>query len=368
MPVDIVAEPALPNRELVMKFESLGDNCEFGLVQRRVGAEPLGLFRFAGAPLRHLIRAMEARFEGMADPDQVRVQPENGEYMIKLTKYDFIYHADLKIGEADPDVLHKQQVRTVGFLFRKLITDLESPSKIMVFRQNEPLLANDLADLRLALASYGPATLLWVQPARPGHPPGTVVQVDPQLIVGYVSRLATRQNAPDFDLASWLTMLRAAYALHQDTDPGIRDNTPSLLRTHIVFGAAGNSAACTGYGWSAPENGFTWAIGDRSLLTIKKPGPAERFWLELDVVPFVAPPAVLAQSLRVMVNGELTHVFDPLARGKVGCAVPGRQVKDNEVVEIVLEHPNATSPRAATGENDDRRLAIAFQSVSLTAA
>ena len=62
-------------------------------MQRSVGAEPLGMFRFAGAPLRHLIRAMEARFEGMADPAHIRIQPENGEYMIKLTKYDFIYHA-----------------------------------------------------------------------------------------------------------------------------------------------------------------------------------------------------------------------------------------------------------------------------------
>ena len=26
-------------------------------------------------------------------------EPENGEYMIKLTKYDFIYHAHAKIGE-----------------------------------------------------------------------------------------------------------------------------------------------------------------------------------------------------------------------------------------------------------------------------
>lgn len=32
--------------ELVARFESLGDNCEFGLVQRHFGAEPVGVFRF----------------------------------------------------------------------------------------------------------------------------------------------------------------------------------------------------------------------------------------------------------------------------------------------------------------------------------
>ncbi|OIQ65615.1 hypothetical protein GALL_528260 [mine drainage metagenome] len=171
MATDVIAGTSISDQELVLKFESLGDNCELGLVQRRVGVEPLGMFRFAGEPLRHLIRAMHARFGGMVVPDHVQVRPENGEDMVKLTKYDFVYHADVKVGQADPDVLQKQQVRTVGFLTRKLIDDLENPTKIMVFRQNEPLSANDLVDLRIALAGYGPATLLWVQAARPGHPP-----------------------------------------------------------------------------------------------------------------------------------------------------------------------------------------------------
>jgi hypothetical protein len=214
MPNDVIAGTALSDRELVLKFESLGDNCELGLVQRRVGVEPLGMFRFAGAPLRHLIRAMQARFEGIAAPDQIRIQPENGEYMVKLTKYDFLYHADVKVGQADPGVLQQQQVRTVGFLARKLIDDLENPTKIIVFRQNEPLSANDLIDLRVALAAYGPATLLWVQAARPGHPPGSVVRIDDRLIVGYVTRLALRENVPDLDVGSWLGMLRQAYAIH----------------------------------------------------------------------------------------------------------------------------------------------------------
>src|SRR5690242_4928537 len=34
--------------QLLRKFESLGDNCEFGLVQRKAGIEPVYLLRFAG--------------------------------------------------------------------------------------------------------------------------------------------------------------------------------------------------------------------------------------------------------------------------------------------------------------------------------
>jgi hypothetical protein len=32
----------LSDTELMLNFESIGDSCEFGLVQRMAGAEPLG--------------------------------------------------------------------------------------------------------------------------------------------------------------------------------------------------------------------------------------------------------------------------------------------------------------------------------------
>jgi len=374
MNVDSKIETELAERELVLQFESLGDNCELGLVQRKVGAEPLGMFRFAGAPLGHLLHAMHARFEGMADPAHIQVQPENGEYMIKLTKYDFIYHADVKVGHADPEVLHRQQTRTVRFLVDKFLADLENPSKILVFRQNEPLSAHDLIDLRMALADYGPSVLLWVQAARPGHPPGTVVAADDTLMLGYVSRLATRRNVPDLDLPSWLTMLRKAYAMRPIALPTQDGLAPKVVRraspaapprTDTVFGKDGNALDCIGYGWSAPENGFTWSIEDHSLLTIDNPGAADEYWLEMEVIPYIAPPAVKSQSLRIAINGEVVQTLDPLTRGKVGCAVPGRLLKGVEKVQIMLDHPEAASPHLVAGEKDDRRLAIAFRTLSL---
>ena len=65
----------LSDRNLALQFESLGDNCELGLVQRRAGVEPLGLLRFAGAPLRRLITALDARFEGIDDPEAILSMP-----------------------------------------------------------------------------------------------------------------------------------------------------------------------------------------------------------------------------------------------------------------------------------------------------
>src|SRR5690348_14500081 len=139
-----------------------------------------------------------------------------------------------------PEAVHRQQCCTVGFLARKLIEDLENPTKILVFRQNEPVSAGDLLDLRIALSAYGPGILLWVQEACPGHPPGTVDVADERLFVGYVRRPAARENVPDLDVDSWLTVLRRAHALSLLPGPGrfaaARTAAGQLAQTGLIFG------------------------------------------------------------------------------------------------------------------------------------
>lgn len=368
------SRPDLGDADLMLQFESIGDNCELGLVQRRLGAEPMGLFRFIGAPLPNLLRALHAEFDGLVDPAQVEVTLGRDEYMIRLAKYDFIYHPFVKPGELAPDVLHRLECRKLKAVLTKFIEDLRSADKILVFRQNEPLQANDLLDLRAALDLYGHSTLLWVQSARPGHPPGTVDIIDDRLMVGYVRRLAPRENVPDLDIDSWLSVLRRSYALWPERHRPVtlRPTREAVFEPHAklvrVFGVDGDAEESTGQGWSTPENGFTWAIGERSLLSLPAPPAADDYWLELDVVPYIAPPVVPKQILAVSVSGEHVHTFDPLERGVVGCAIPGRLVRGQETIEITLDHPRAARPSEVAGEADGRRLAIAFRSLALVYA
>lgn len=368
------AEPnavsVLDDRDLVLRFESIGDNCELGLVQRRTGAEPLGLLRFAGVPLRNLLRALNARFANVADPGHIRINAEHGEYMVKLTKYDFTYHAHVKIGEMEPDALHRQQCRTVGFLAEKLIADLENPSKILVFRQNEPLLASDLVDLRIALSAFGPSILLWVQEACPGHPPGSVQVTDERMMVGYVRRLAKRDTVPDLDFGSWMQVLRRAHAISLHATDGrlVRVPAEQPARSTLTFGIEGNAAPRLGTGWSGPEAGYQWSVGERSLLTIEVPGEADEYWLEMDVTPYIKLPLLPRQRLDVIIGGTLVHSFVSLPRGEVGCVVPGHLVAGRKEIEIVFDHPHAASPMLVAGEGDDRRLGVSFSRLALVCA
>jgi hypothetical protein len=261
----------------------------------------------------------------------------------------------------EPELLHRQQTRTLPFLVQKLIGDLENPEKILVFRQNEPMPANDLIDLRQALANYGPATLLWVQETRPGHPAGTVEQIDERLMVGYVRRLATRENAYDLDLPSWIGMLRGAYAIWHTQKPAA---PPACVE--IVFGAGGNARSLTEFGWSPPEDNHTFTIDDRSLLTFAPPADAPEYRLEMDIAPFLAPPALTSQRLEVLVNGELVETLDPVVSGIAVCPVPGRLIRGHDRVDILLVHPGATRPCDVDVAPDPRRLTVMFRRLTLT--
>jgi hypothetical protein len=78
-PVDapVMSCGQIPVAELMLKFESLGQNCEFGFVQRSCHAEPNDLLRFASAPLPSLLAALQASFNGMGDPESLQVKLSN---------------------------------------------------------------------------------------------------------------------------------------------------------------------------------------------------------------------------------------------------------------------------------------------------
>ena len=179
-------------------------------------------------------------------------------------------------------------------------------------------------------------------------------------------RLAAREAVPDLDLETWLLVLRQAHArLQPSCQSRVR---PPPARTDITFGQEGNAAHRQGYGWSSPEAGYTWAVGERSLLTIDTPGPADEYWLEMDVMPFVSPPLLPCQRLDVMIGETCVHSFDPLPRGEVGCIVPGHLIAGQSTVDIVFNHPHAASPLLVAGEPDDRRLGVSFSRLALVCA
>jgi hypothetical protein len=210
------ADPAhLAVDQLMMRFESLGENCEFGLAQRRCGAEPLGLLRFASTPLAALLSALKHRFEGLGEPvrTEVRVSDDGREYLVFDRRYGILYHPWLMVGEASPEDILAREVKRLPLLKRKLIEDLEEARKIFVYRGMQPLSRVLMVRLAEALRQYGACTLLWVEQQDADHRAGTVEALGGGLLKGYIDRFAPRENAHDLSVDGWIALCRRALAV-----------------------------------------------------------------------------------------------------------------------------------------------------------
>jgi hypothetical protein len=201
--------------ELMHQFESIGENCEFGLVQRHCNVDPLGLLRFSSTPLPKLLEALNVRFEGIGKKGKVEVQisPNGTEYMVLDKRFGFLYHAWVLVGEGSPKEIEVRELRRLPLLVRKLVEQLTIGEKIFVYHGLKPLSEDDARKLSAAMRQYGPTTLLWVELADDQHAPGTVEQIEPGLIKGYMDRLAPGKNAYDFSLDCWITLCSNAYGL-----------------------------------------------------------------------------------------------------------------------------------------------------------
>jgi Glycosyltransferase 61 len=202
-----------PIDELMLSFENLGDNCEFGLVQRQAGIEPLGLLRFNGfytppeVRLDSLVAALERGFAGLGAAGTITVFPYGvsgqRELIVRESAYDFWYHTGVSEGDVDPQVQAEREATRLGFLRRKLLEDLATGDKTWVWKSKATTHRDQVQPLLEILRRLGPNTLLWVVEADEEHPPGTIEALEPDLIKGYIARFAPYEGVTNIHYASW---------------------------------------------------------------------------------------------------------------------------------------------------------------------
>jgi Flp pilus assembly protein TadD len=217
-----------PHREFFLRFASLGENCEFGFVQRHYGAEPLDLVRWTGISYDRLLQGLQTGFEGLGSPENAVVapDPENIEYHLVDTTLDLDIHTSVFVGEEAPDrVLDKTCIR-LRFLRTKLCRDLQTADKIFVFLSRSPLEASQCHALHAAIRRYGPSRLFCVRPHDAAHPPGLVEMDAEGVLHGFLDRTGndgTRWGEISLDL--WRVICKRAYHLHvTHSQPGQNEN------------------------------------------------------------------------------------------------------------------------------------------------
>lgn len=221
--VDAPPADELPLDRLLLEFESLGEDCEFGLVQRDIGLEPLGLLRFGGfavaweTRLAHLTAAIDAGFAGLGDPASITIAAEGQpgevpELLARESRWNLLFHTFRRQGEVEPDDLVRQQSTVMRFLRRKFLTDVQAAEKIWVWKPRLAASTDAVLALLQALKRHGPNRLLWAAQADADHPVGTVECVAPDLVRGFVAP-PVNGDLGSFAADGWLTVCRDAYAI-----------------------------------------------------------------------------------------------------------------------------------------------------------
>jgi len=233
-PADITVLPPLPHppnraalnaqvrqavgmspESLSKHFESLGHNCEFGLVQRHFGAEQLGLLRFAGIALEDLFEALDRRFENLGDSLTIvaaRNEAGGGEYFVNETNTNISFHTFIAITDSSPDQVRAATIRYLAFQKRVFLERLAAGDCICIVHRRGIIVPAQACALLLLLREFGPNSLLFVDES-PHLPSGAVQQLDHGLYHGTLAAFAPLGEAGNSDLPGWASLCVNAYRL-----------------------------------------------------------------------------------------------------------------------------------------------------------
>jgi hypothetical protein len=199
--------------DIVEKFESLGDTCEFGFVQRHFGLEPISLLRWSGSEINGLIKALEANFAGIFQMEDIS---KSGSGIVIDRKYALNFHCPLRFDgnglDQEPGNINQFKIyqANIRFMLRMFNENLSERSKIYIYKNNNGISQTNLLRLKAALDLRGPQKLLCVAPASLERPAGRVELVASGVKMAGIARLAPYDRQEDIDPEAWLAICREA--------------------------------------------------------------------------------------------------------------------------------------------------------------
>ncbi len=204
---------------VMMAMESLGFNCEFGIAQRRSGADPLGLLRFVGVDMHKLLAGLDQGFAGIDDPASLIVylnESERAEYMAQQRLYGIVFHTFRFAEETTEATVRTEILRNLTFYRRKFLEVLRSGEKLFVLHNGSILTLPEARSVLILLRSYGPCSLLYVTRGTMAQA-GSVEAVEDGIYHGYIEAFATMDpDARNLNLPVWWSVVANAYRLWRE--------------------------------------------------------------------------------------------------------------------------------------------------------
>src|SRR5262249_5806599 len=146
-----------------------GRNCEFGLVQQRMGLDPIGLLRWAGSPYNGLVSALQAQFAGLCldvtgapDPDTT----DGTRWIATCQRYGIDFHIKTPIPVTSVAQAMSMNFRRIQWLASNLIENIRDCRNILVYSSREATTTDDIEDLVGVIRSFSLCPMLTVLQAE----------------------------------------------------------------------------------------------------------------------------------------------------------------------------------------------------------
>ncbi|WP_460253225.1 discoidin domain-containing protein [Acidiphilium sp. MT5] len=212
----------MSERDVLVRFQSIGNNCEFGSVQKSLGIGRLSLLQWVESSPQKLVRAIHDNLTVFVDRDDIGVLEDRSEYFWFDPVYGLKSHSFIRVSDMSREDFVKTIRSRNRFLVRKFLEELEEGGHIFVYNFfGEPLPTLDvLSELAAMLSRRAPNYLLAV-----GLPSDACSEDNKVFHWQSGLMLATKDAHTSFDSTpaqyrpGWLAICRAALRLVREHDP-----------------------------------------------------------------------------------------------------------------------------------------------------
>lgn len=207
------------------QFESLGDNCEFGLFLFKSGNNYSSFFRYMGIANYKSVNNLILNnfndvflFENLFPTSPIMVCDKKYGLNIHTLIRNHQKDGKWEYNHSKEDLikLYENELGKINYLSTKFLNDLKYKNKTYIIKENEnkPGKADDLIEetleLRKTLFSKGKCNILYVMCTDDPNKQYKVEKLESNVFIGYMDRFAPYSNAHDYNFDGWKKLIKAA--------------------------------------------------------------------------------------------------------------------------------------------------------------